>query len=53
MGALMKLQAQGVRVYHATESTVGENISFILKQRLPEFDAGLTCAGHAGGGCAH
>ena len=53
MGALMKLQAQGVRVYRVTEGTVGENISFILKQKLPEFDARFTCGGHAGGGCAH
>jgi predicted Fe-Mo cluster-binding NifX family protein len=53
MGALMKLQAQGVRVYRVAEGTVGENISLILKQILPEFNAKFTCAGHAGGGCAH
>ncbi|TRZ75540.1 MAG: diguanylate cyclase [Deltaproteobacteria bacterium] len=53
MGALMKLQAQGVRVYRGTEGTVGENVGLILKKKLPEFDAGLTCAGHVGGGCAH
>ena len=53
MGALMKLQAQGIRVYRATEGTVAENISFILKHKLPEFEAGLTCVGHAGEGCAH
>jgi len=53
MGALMKLQAQGVRVYRVTEGTVAENIDFILKQKLPEFDARLTCAGHASGACAH
>ncbi len=53
MGALMKLQAQGVRVYRVTEGTVVENIDFILKQKLPEFDARLTCAGNAGGVCAH
>ena len=53
MGALMKLQAQGIRVYRAAEGTVGENIGLILKQKLPEFDVEHTCAGHAGGGCAH
>ncbi len=53
MGALMKLQAQGVKVYRVTQGTVGENIAFILKKNLPEFDVKLTCAGHTGGGCAH
>jgi predicted Fe-Mo cluster-binding NifX family protein len=53
MGALMKLQAQGVRVYRVTQGTVGENIVFIMRQKLPEFEARLTCAGHSGGGCAH
>lgn len=53
MGALMKLQAQGVRVYRVTEGTVADNVGFILKQKLPEFDTRLTCAGHTGGGCAH
>lgn len=53
MGALMKLQAQGVRVYRVAEGTVAENISLIVKQILPEFDARSTCAGHAGGGCSH
>lgn len=53
MGALMKLQAQGVRVYRVTEGTVRENVRFIVKQKLPEFDARLTCSGHTGGGCAH
>ena len=53
MGALMKLQAQGIKVYRATEGTVRDNIGLILEQKMPEFDAGLTCAGHAGGGCAH
>jgi predicted Fe-Mo cluster-binding NifX family protein len=53
MGALMKLQAQGIRVFRVTQGTVGENIQFIVKKNLPEFDARFTCAGHAGGGCAH
>jgi predicted Fe-Mo cluster-binding NifX family protein len=53
MGALMKLQGQGIRVYRVVQGTVGQNISLILNQRLPEFAANLTCAGHAEGGCAH
>jgi predicted Fe-Mo cluster-binding NifX family protein len=52
-GALMKLQAQGVRVYRAVQGTVGDNLLFAEKGTLPEFDPGLTCSGHAGGGCAH
>ena len=53
-GALMKLQAQGIRVYRVTVGTVGENIQFLLKGKLPEFEARFTCGGHAGGGgCAH
>lgn len=53
MGALMKLQAQGIKVYRAAEGTVAENVGLIRERKLPEFEAGLTCAGHAGGGCAH
>ena len=53
MGALMKLNAQGIRVFHATPGTVGQNIQFVLKETLPEFDASLTCSGHIGGGCSH
>jgi predicted Fe-Mo cluster-binding NifX family protein len=53
MGALMKLQAQGIRVFRVTQGTVEQNVQFILKENLPEFDARFTCAGHTGGGCAH
>lgn len=52
-GALMKLQAQGIRVFRAMQGTVGDNLLFAESGRLPEFDPGLTCAGHAGGGCGH
>lgn len=52
-GALMKLQAQGIKVYRVTLGTVGENVKFILNGNLPEFNANLTCAGHSGGGCSH
>lgn len=53
LGALMKLQAQGIRVFRAAEGTVKENMMLIIMRKLPEFDAEQTCAGHAGGGCAH
>ena len=53
VGALMKLQAQGIRVFRVTQGTVGQNVQFILKNNLPQFDASFTCAGHTGGGCAH
>jgi predicted Fe-Mo cluster-binding NifX family protein len=52
-GALMRLQSQGIRVYRVAEGTVGENMEFIFKGSLPEFNANFTCAGHADGGCAH
>ena len=52
-GALMKLQAQGIKVYRVTVGTVAENIQFLVKGMLPEFDAKFTCAGHTGGGCSH
>lgn len=53
MGALAKLQGQGIRVFHATIDSVGQNVRLFLEKTLPEFDARLTCAGHTGGGCAH
>ncbi len=53
MGALSKLQGQGIRVFHATIDSVGQNVRLFLEKTLPEFDARLTCAGHTGGGCAH
>jgi predicted Fe-Mo cluster-binding NifX family protein len=52
-GALMKLQAQGVRAYRVTQGTVRENIKLLLEGNLQEFDARFTCGGHSGGGCAH
>ena len=52
MGALMKLQAQGIRVYRALEGSVQEHLSFLVEGKLPQFGAEHTCGGHAGG-CAH
>ena len=53
MGALMKLQAQGITVYRAQPGTVGLNVSLLVNQKLPQFDPTFTCSGHAQGGCAH
>jgi predicted Fe-Mo cluster-binding NifX family protein len=53
MGAMMGLQAQGITVYRAVQGTVRQNVELIQEQKLPQFEAKFTCAGHAGGGCAH
>ena len=53
MGALMKLQAQGIKVYRGAEGTVQQNIDLIRDGNLPQFSEEHTCAGHSGGGCAH
>lgn len=53
LGALMKLQSQGVKVYRVEEGTVEQNIMLFGTNRLQEFQPGFTCAGHTGGGCAH
>ncbi len=54
MGALMKLQAQGINVYRAMQGTVRDNVDMIQSGKLPQFTAEHTCGGHmGGGGCAH
>jgi predicted Fe-Mo cluster-binding NifX family protein len=53
MGALMKLQAQGIKVYRGAEGTVQQNIDLIRDDKLTQFLEENTCAGHSGGGCAH
>jgi len=53
-GALMRLQAQGVRVFRAVEGSVKQNLELIKSGKLPEFSVNMTCAGHQGqGGCQH
>lgn len=53
-GALMRLQAQGIRVFRAVEGSVKQNLEFIRSGKLPEFSAAMTCAGHKDqGGCQH
>jgi predicted Fe-Mo cluster-binding NifX family protein len=53
-GALIKLQADGIRVFRAVEGNVQENLEFIRAGKLPEFVMNMTCAGHHGQeGCVH
>jgi len=52
LGALMKLHAQGVKVYRAAQGTVRRNMELIQSGDLPQFEANHTCGGH-GGGCSH
>ena len=52
MGALMKLQAEGVRVYRGFQGTVRENLEMIKSGKLPVFTAEHTCGGGESG-CAH
>lgn len=53
-GALMKLQAEGIRIFRAVEGSVRENLEFIKVGRLPKFVMDMTCASHQGeGGCHH
>lgn len=54
MGALVKLQAQGIKVYRAMEGSVKDNLDMWRQGKLPVFSADWTCAGHHHGrGCAH
>jgi predicted Fe-Mo cluster-binding NifX family protein len=53
-GALMGLQAGGIKVYRGVEGTVEENLALIKAGHLPEFTLDQTCAGHGPhGGCSH
>jgi len=52
MGALMKLRAQGIRVYRAIRGTVQQNMELIRTSTLPQFEEEFSCSGHADG-CAH
>lgn len=52
MGALMKLQSQGVNVYRGLQGTVRENLDLIKGGKLPLFTSEHTCGGGQDG-CAH
>ncbi|HVN97124.1 MAG TPA: NifB/NifX family molybdenum-iron cluster-binding protein [Syntrophorhabdaceae bacterium] len=51
-GALMGLNAKGIKVYRALEQTVKGNLELLEDNALPELTINHTCGGHAGG-CAH
>ncbi len=55
MGALMKLNAQGIRVYRAVEGTIRDNLAAANRGDLREIAMSHTCGGHShgGGSCHH
>jgi predicted Fe-Mo cluster-binding NifX family protein len=50
-GALMKLNADGIKVYKAVKEIVKENLELLKDNRLPELALRQTCGGHQG--CCH
>jgi len=51
-GALMKLNAMGVRVYEAGTRTVKENLVLLKENKLQELSMDHSCRAHEGG-CGH
>jgi predicted Fe-Mo cluster-binding NifX family protein len=51
-GALMKLNAMGIKVYGAGASTVKENIALLQDDRLQELSMDNSCRAHQGQ-CGH
>jgi len=51
-GALMKLNAAGIKVYCSMADTIKGNLDLLTTNRLPEFSMANTCSGHQGG-CSH
>jgi predicted Fe-Mo cluster-binding NifX family protein len=51
-GALVKLNAMGIRVYGAGASTVKENLALLGENRLQELSIYNSCRSHQGG-CGH
>ena len=51
-GALMKLNAAGVKVFRAEAPTVKDNLDMLNEGRLLQVSMQQTCGGR-GGGCAH
>jgi len=51
-GALMKLNAMGVKVFGAGAQTVKENIALFKENKLQELTMEISCRAHAGG-CGH
>ncbi len=51
-GAIVRLNAQGIKVYRAAAETVRQNMDLIKEGKLPELSVEHACGGHQGG-CAH
>ena len=51
-GALMKLNASGIRVYRAGGATVNENLALLREEKLEELTIQNSCRAHEGG-CGH
>ena len=51
-GALMKLNAMGVKVYGAGSRTVKENLELLRENKLQELTMDHSCRAHEGG-CGH
>ncbi len=52
LGALTRLNAEGIKVFKAVENTIKDNLALFNENRLPELTMNHTCGGHAGE-CAH
>lgn len=50
-GAIMKLNAAGVRVYRAGTGTIAENVAALRASKLEELTPATGCRQH--GGCSH
>ena len=48
-GAIMKLNALGIKVFGAAARTVKENLELLTENRLSELTIDNSCRGHAGG----
>ena len=52
-GAIMRLNAMGVKVYRRGASTVNENLSLLGESKLYELSMDDSCQEHGGGQCSH
>jgi predicted Fe-Mo cluster-binding NifX family protein len=53
-GAIMRLNAEGIKVYRAMVPMVKGNMDLFKDDNLPELSMQHACGGHGiGGGCAH
>ena len=48
-GALMRLNAMGVKVYAAEAQTIRDNLELLSRNRLPELSMQNACQAHEGG----